>query len=81
MLMPGTSLARLQQVEAHARDDRGQPAAEVLDALGARTVQAEPFILNRLVRLGERAEHAVGNRPEMSAVPLETLGQPSRPCA
>ena len=38
-----TPLSRLQHVQAHPRDDRGQPAAEILDAAGAGNVFHKHF--------------------------------------
>ena len=43
--------ARAQHVEAHPRDDRGQPSAQVLDADGVGVAQSEPGLLHGVVRL------------------------------
>src|SRR5690606_2702302 len=51
-------------------------AAEVGD--GARVVRAgepEPGLLDGVLRLGQGAEHAVGDRPQVSAVFLEAPRQ------
>jgi hypothetical protein len=50
--------ARLQHVETDAGDDRGQPATQVLHATGAGAAEPHPGILDRVVGLGKRAEHA-----------------------
>ena len=62
-------VARTQHVQAHPGDDRGQPAAEVIDAAGVRPAQAQPGFLDGVVGLGERAEHPVGHRPQVGPVP------------
>jgi hypothetical protein len=67
--------ARAQHVEAHARHDGRQPAAEVLDRVGIGAAQAQPRLLHRVVRLGDRPEHAVRDRAQVRPVLLELLGQ------
>ncbi len=67
--------ARAQHVEAHARDDRRQPPAEVLDAARVGATEPQPGLLHRVVRLARRAEHAVGDGPEVGAVRLELVRQ------
>jgi hypothetical protein len=74
LLAPG--VARAQHVQADAGDDRGQPAAEVLDPARVRPADTQPGVLDGVVRLGERAQHPVGHRPQMGTVLLETVGQP-----
>jgi hypothetical protein len=68
--------ARAQQVERDAGDDRGQPAAEVLDLAHVGSADPDPGVLHGVVRLAERAEHPVGNRPQPGAMLPEALGQP-----
>ena len=46
-------LARPQHVEAHARDDRRQPAAQVLDHPRVRATEPQPRLLHGVVRVGE----------------------------
>ena len=70
-------LARAQHVEAHPRDDRRQPAAEVLDVAGVGAAEPDPRLLHGVVGLGARAEHPVRDRPQVGPVRLELLGQPS----
>jgi len=45
--------ARSQHVQAHPRDDRGEPPAEVLDLARVRAADAQPRVLHRVVGLGE----------------------------
>ncbi len=59
----------------HPRDDRRQPAAEVLDLVGVGAAQPNPRLLHGVVRLGEGAEHPVGDRPQVGPVLLESLRQ------
>src|SRR5260370_42372254 len=73
-LAPG--VARPQHVEAHPGNDRGQPAAEVLDLTRAGSAEAQPGVLNRVVGLRERTQHPVRNRPSMGSVLLEAIRQP-----
>jgi len=68
--------ARAQRVQALPRDDGGQPAAEVVDALDAGPAQPQPGVLDRVVGLGRRAEHPVRRRPEPRSMLLEALGEP-----
>jgi hypothetical protein len=67
--------ARAQHVEADARHDGGQPAGEVLDRVGIGAAQPQPRLLHRVVGLGDRPEHAVGDRAQVRPVLLELLGQ------
>ena len=70
-------LARAQHVEAHARDDRRQPAAEVLDVGRVGAAEAQPRLLHRVVGLAQRAEHPVGHRPQVRPrCSSNSLGQP-----
>ncbi len=68
-------LARPQHVEAHARDDRRQPAAEVVDLLAIGAAEPQPRLLDRVVCLAQRAEHPVGHAAQMGSVLFESLGQ------
>jgi hypothetical protein len=65
--------ARAQHVEAHPRDDRRHPSAEVLDAARTGAAEMEPGLLHGDVRLARRAEHRV--RPQVGPVGLELLRQ------
>ena len=65
----------------HTRaDDRRQPSAEVLDVARVGAAEPQPGFLHRVVRLGRRAEHPVGDRPQVGPVRLEALGQ-SQSCS
>ena len=66
--------ARAQHVQAHAGDDRRQPAAQVGDGVGVGAAEAQPRLLDGVVGLAERAEHPVGDRAQMRPVLLELLG-------
>src|SRR5215472_6858556 len=69
-------VARAQHVEADPRDYRGQPSAQVKDAARAGAAEVEPGLLYGILRLGKRAEHAVGHRPQVGTLGLELLRQP-----
>ena len=68
-------LARPQHVEAHARDDRGQPSAKVVDARGIGAAEPQPRFLNGVVHLAQRAEHPVSHGAQVGSVLFESLGQ------
>src|SRR5262245_23782967 len=54
-----TRLARPQYVEAHTRNDRGQPSAKVVDTRGISSAESQPRFLNRVIDLPQRAKHPV----------------------
>jgi hypothetical protein len=60
----------------YARDVRGQPAAEVLDLARVRAAEPQPGVLDGVVGLAERAEHAVGDRAETRSLLFELAGEP-----
>ena len=64
---------RAQHVEAHAPDDRREPAAEVRHGRRVGAAQAQPRLLHRVLGLADRAEHPVGDRPQVRPVRLELL--------
>jgi hypothetical protein len=68
-------LARPQHVEAHARNDRGQPSAKVVDARGIGAAESQPRFLNSVVHLAQRAEHPVSHGAQVGSVLFESLGQ------
>jgi hypothetical protein len=74
LLAPAAS--RAQGVQAHPRDHPRQPRANVLNAVDAGAAHAQPGVLDRIVGLGERAEHPVGHRLEVWPVLFEALDQP-----
>jgi hypothetical protein len=69
-------LARAEHVQRDARDDRGQPRAEVLDLARLGAAETQPRVLDRVVGLGERAEHPVRDHTEMRSLLLELAGEP-----
>ena len=56
-------------------NDGRQPAAHVLDRTGVGTADLDPSFLDGIVRLGDRAEHPIRDRPEATPFGLESLGQ------
>jgi hypothetical protein len=68
-------LPRPQHVEAHARDDRGQPSAKVVDLRAIDAAEPQPRFLNGVVHLAQRAEHPVGHGAQVGSVRFESLGQ------
>jgi hypothetical protein len=68
--------AGLQHVQGHPGHDRGQPAAQVLHLVGAGPAEPQPGFLHGVVSLARRAEHPVGDGPQMGPVLLEPLGKP-----
>ena len=77
-------LARVEHRQAHARDDRRQPAAQVLDVARVGAVEPQPRLLQRVVGLRLRAQHARGDRVQMrrcasnssiSSHPRDSVGQ------
>jgi hypothetical protein len=74
---PGTDvtlaprLRRLESVQAQARDRLRQKCARVVHGCRIRTVPAQPGVLHRVLGLGLRAEHAVGQATQVAAVRLE----------
>jgi hypothetical protein len=45
-------LARVEHRQAHARDDRREPAADVVHLAGVSAVDADPRLLEGVVRVG-----------------------------
>ena len=68
--------ARPQHVEADATDDRRQPRPQVVDLARVGAAQADPGLLDGVVRLGQGAEHPKGDAAQVGAVGLEALGEP-----
>jgi hypothetical protein len=65
------ALARVEHRQAHARDDRRQPAADVVDVARVGAIDAQPRLLQRVVGLGARAENPRGHGVQVRAVCLE----------
>ena len=68
--------ARAQHVETDPPDDRRQPGPEVVNSARVGAAEADPRFLDGVVRIGQGAEHAVGDAAQVGAVCLEALGQP-----
>ena len=68
-----TLLAGAQHVEADAGYDGGEPAAEIADLRRVGTREPQPGFLYGILRLGGRAQHAVGDTLEVAAIGLELL--------
>jgi len=66
---------RTKHVETHPADDHGQPRAHVVCLLRPGAVEPQPGLLHRVVGLGDRAEHAVGDGPQVVTVSLELFGR------
>ncbi len=71
-----TGATRPQPIQAHARRDRGQPPAEVVDAGRIDPVESEPRLLHGILRIGAGAEHPIGHRPQPRPVCLELRRDP-----
>jgi hypothetical protein len=72
----GPRPARLQDVQAQPRHDRGQPRLQVLDRARVRAAEPQPRLLDGVVGLARRAEHPVGHRRQAGSLPFEALGEP-----
>jgi hypothetical protein len=68
--------AGVQHVEAHSGHHRRQPSPEVLHPTRVGAAEPEPRFLDGVIRLGQRAEHPVGHRPQVGSVLLEPLRNP-----
>ena len=68
--------ARPEHVEADPPDDRRQPGAQVLDVAGVGAAQADPGLLDGVVGLAHRAEHAERHAAQVGAVGLESIREP-----
>ena len=65
-----------QPVERETGDDRGQPAAQVLDLGRVGATRPEPGVLDRVFGLGQRAEHPIRHGSQVRALLLESSGEP-----
>ena len=70
--------ARAQHVQRHARHHRRQPAAQVLDVVVSERLSRSHASWTASSASLTRAEHPVGDRPQVRAVGLEAVRQPSR---
>ena len=69
-------IARAEHVEANTGDDRRQPSAEILDLVHLGPAHPHPGVLDCIVGFGERAQHPIGDRPQVGPLLLEALRQP-----
>ncbi len=69
----GSGAAGPQRVQTDARDDGRQPAPHVAYVGDVGAVHPQPCLLNGVLGLGQRAQHAVGDRTEMRPVLLELI--------
>jgi hypothetical protein len=65
---------RAEHVQADPPGDRGQPRRQV-DHVVVGAAEAQPGLLDGVVRLGQRAEHPVRHRAQVRALLFEPLGQ------
>ena len=63
--------AGTEHVEADPADDGGQPRPEIVGAGRRAAIEPEPGLLDRVLGVGRRAEHAQCNRAQIRAVALE----------
>src|SRR5262245_27218633 len=70
-------LAGSQHVEADTACDGRQPSAQILDRADVRAAETKPRLLDSVLRFGEGAQHPISDGPEVPAIRLESLGQPS----
>src|SRR5581483_5496299 len=68
--------AGAEHVEADAAHDRRQPRTEVLDGRLVGAAEPDPRFLHGVVGLVDRAEHAVGDPPQLRPFVLEACCQP-----
>jgi hypothetical protein len=66
--------AGAQHVYAHPGEHRCQPATQVGHIARVGAAEPNPGLLDRVVGFVGRAEHPVGDGPQMDAVSLELLG-------
>jgi hypothetical protein len=71
-------LPRAEHVQADARGHGRQPAAQILDVAHVGAAQPEPRFLDRIVGVGHRPQHPIGDRPQVLAVRFEMFDQPVR---
>lgn len=75
---PGVGLApraaAAEKVEADPAEGNGEPAAKVIGPSRVTSIEADPCLLDGILGLGHRAEHAVAHGSEMRPMPLELGG-------
>src|SRR4029453_2370969 len=67
--------ARPEHVQAHTRDDGGQPSAKIVDAGGIGAAQSQPRLLDSIVHLTHRAQHPVSHGTKVGPVLFKSVGQ------
>jgi hypothetical protein len=67
--------SRAQHVQAHARHDRRQPPPQVVDTTDIPAAQPNPGFLDGVLRLADRSEHAIRDRPQPRSVLFKLLGE------
>jgi hypothetical protein len=72
----GAGSAGSQQVQAEAADHGGQPARQVGDGRLVLADETHPGILDDVLGVGVRAQHAVRDGAQPVALGLERLGHP-----
>ena len=70
--------AASEHVERDPADDGRQPAGEVVHRIRVAAPQAQPALLDRVVRLADRAEHPIGDRVQSCSILFELARLPSR---
>lgn len=66
-------LPRAEHVQAHPRNDRRQPAGEVLHIACVGAAGSQPRLLECVVGVRHRAEHSICDRPQARPMLLEPL--------
>src|SRR6266511_2857130 len=62
--------------QAQPGEDPRQASGQVLHTAGVGAAEPQPGLLHGIVGLAQRAEHPVGDPPQVAAVGLESLRQP-----
>lgn len=70
--------SRAQHVQTHPRHDRRQPSAQVVDTTDIAAAESDPGFLDGVLRLADRPEHPIGDRPHVRSVRFELVGWPLR---
>ena len=69
-------IACSEHIQTDAGDDRRQPSTKVLDVARLGPTDSNPGILDRVVSLGERAQHPIGDGSKLCPLLFEALCQP-----
>ena len=68
--------ARTEPIQADARDDGGQPAAQVGNVVRIGPAVAQPGVLHGVIGLTGGSQHPIGDGPQMGPMLLELLPGP-----